>query len=51
MASIFFIDVKGISDWKCVTTGVPEDRRLGIIVNADKEQLNATGSENWISSL
>ena len=29
-----------------MTTGVPEGKRLDIIVDADKEQLNATGSEN-----
>ena len=39
VASNFFIDVKGISDWKCVTTDVPENKRLGIIVDAGKEQL------------
>jgi hypothetical protein len=41
-----FIDVKGISDWKCVTRGVPENKRLGVIADADKKQLSATGSEN-----
>ena len=29
-----------------MTTGVPENKRLVIIVDADREQLNATGSEN-----
>jgi hypothetical protein len=45
-ASNFFIDVKGISYWKCVRTGVPESKRLGIIADAYKEQLSAAGSEN-----
>jgi len=43
---LFFIDVKGISDWECVTTGVPEIRILVVVVDAEKEQLNATRSEN-----